>query len=55
MQVNGLNGVMAIAGGGYHTIALKADCSIWAWGSNSTGQLGDGSNANSSVPVAVQF
>ena len=28
---------------------------VWAWGSNYTGQLGDGSSVNRSLPVAVKF
>ena len=31
-----------VASGGSHTVALKTDGSLWAWGSNSYGQLGDG-------------
>lgn len=46
--------VFAVAGGGDHTIALKADRSVWAWGSNSQGQLGDGSTDDSELPVKVQ-
>jgi alpha-tubulin suppressor-like RCC1 family protein len=43
----------AIAVGGRHTLALKADGTVWAWGSNAQGQLGDGSNVDSAVPVLV--
>ena len=42
MQVPGLTGVIAIAGGLDHTLALKADGTVWAWGDNAFGQLGDG-------------
>lgn len=34
---------MAISAGSNHTLALKSDGSVWAWGSNSAGQIGDGS------------
>jgi len=30
--------------GVFHTIALKTDGTLWAWGFNITGQLGDGTN-----------
>ena len=32
----------AIAGGQKHTVALRADGTIWAWGANGLGQLGLG-------------
>lgn len=36
-----------------HTVALKDDETVWAWGSNENGQLGDGTNNDSSIPVQV--
>jgi alpha-tubulin suppressor-like RCC1 family protein len=33
----------SVAAGGSHSLAVTADNQVWAWGSNSTGQLGDGS------------
>ena len=33
--------VSAIAAGDYHMLALKGDGSVWAWGLNGNGQLGD--------------
>ena len=35
----GLQDVTAIAAGGYHSLALRADGTVVAWGSNSSGQL----------------
>src|SRR2546428_6526575 len=40
--VSGLSGVTAIAGGNYHSLALKSDGTVWAWGQNFIGQLGNG-------------
>ena len=49
-----LNNVVAVTGGGQHSLALKADGTVWAWGWNYFGQLGNGSNDESDVPVQVQ-
>ncbi|MBF0487186.1 MAG: hypothetical protein HQK98_03410 [Nitrospirae bacterium] len=46
-----LTGVTAIAAGEYHTIAMKSDGSAWAWGASNDGQLGNGTNSSSSLPV----
>ena len=41
-------------GSGWHTICVKAGGTVYSWGLNSYGQLGNGSSGdNSSVPVAV--
>lgn len=48
-----LTGVKAIAAGGNHTIALKIDGTVWAWGENLSGQVGDGMLTNRSFPVQV--
>ncbi|MGE5701302.1 MAG: RCC1 domain-containing protein, partial [Clostridia bacterium] len=37
-------GVKAIAAGTNHSIALKNDGTVWVWGANDFGQLGDGTN-----------
>src|SRR2546425_479741 len=53
VEVSGLNGAVAVAGGGYHSLALKSDGTVWAWGDNSGGQLGNGTNTLSNTPVQV--
>ena len=40
-----------VAGGGYHTAAIKTDGTLWAWGYNGQGQLGDNTVVNKSSPV----
>jgi alpha-tubulin suppressor-like RCC1 family protein len=48
-----LSGVEAVAAGSVHSLALKDDGTVRAWGYNSDGQLGDGTKANSTRPVRV--
>jgi hypothetical protein len=43
----------AVAGGGEHSLALKNDGTVWAWGHNVYGQLGDGSTTTRLTPVRV--
>jgi len=43
-----------VATGRGHTLALRRDGTVWAWGSNFDGQLGDGTTTNSYTPVQVQ-
>jgi len=45
---------IAIAAGRAHSCELLADGRVACWGFNSTGQLGDGTIINSSVPLAVK-
>src|SRR4051812_33782971 len=40
-----------VAADGSHTLALKADGTIWAWGENHAWQLGDGTRVPRSTPV----
>ncbi len=39
--------------GGYHMIGIKTDGSIYAWGFNGYGQIGDGTTNNSDVPILI--
>ncbi len=39
--------------GGNHTVALKSNNSLWAWGANSYGQVGDGTTIHKSSPVQI--
>jgi alpha-tubulin suppressor-like RCC1 family protein len=42
-----------VSAGGFHSLAVGSDGNTYAWGDNSNGQLGNGSNTNSNVPVQV--
>ena len=48
-----LSGVIAIAAGLDHSLALKSDGTLWAWGYNGYGQLGLGTTVDSHVAVQV--
>src|SRR6266536_1851929 len=53
-KVDKLADVIAIAAGTYHSLALRADGVVWAWGSNERGQLGDATTTGRSLPVRVK-
>jgi alpha-tubulin suppressor-like RCC1 family protein len=59
VQVTELSGVVAISAsgklsnGGGHSLALRRDETVWAWGSDEYGQLGDGAVTQSPVPLRV--
>ena len=36
--------------GKLHTVAIKTDGTLWTWGFNGNGQLGDGTQTNRSTP-----
>ena len=52
-QVAGLSNVQQLASGLYHTLALKRDGTLVAWGNNSRGAVGDGSTEHRALPVAL--
>jgi len=51
VKVPGIEDVTALAAGGEFVIALKADGTVWGWGGNYAGQLGNGTVAETSPPV----
>lgn len=54
VQVTGLTGVTKIAASGRHSLALKSDGTVWAWGSNDHGQIGTGlTGGQVSTPVVI--
>jgi len=55
IQVNGLSGITSstTATGAFHCLALKNNNTVWAWGRNTYGNLGDNTVVNSSIPVQM--
>ena len=53
MKIEGLSGVSAISAGWDHMMALKADGTVWVWGSNENEQLGIGGGKKVSALAMV--
>jgi len=51
--VAGLRNVDTIATGSRHALALLPDGTVWAWGQNDAGQLGDGTKVTRATPIRV--
>jgi alpha-tubulin suppressor-like RCC1 family protein len=51
--VPGFPGIIAVGTGLYNSVALKADGSVWAWGTNDVGQVGDGTTSTRYSPVVI--
>lgn len=53
VQGKGLGAAKSIFAGPFHSLAVLSDGSVWAWGNNQSGQLGDGSARNQAQPVLL--
>jgi alpha-tubulin suppressor-like RCC1 family protein len=62
LQISNLTGITALACGGVagpsfrigHNLALRSDGTVWAWGDNASGQLGNGTTGGvGNLPVQV--
>ena len=49
-----LTGIVAVAAGEHHSLALKGDGTVYAWGGNGNGQLGIGNKDNHTIPYQVK-
>jgi uncharacterized repeat protein (TIGR02543 family) len=45
----------SISTGSNHTLSLQANGQVFSWGSNSYGQLGDGTNTDKNIPTLISF
>ena len=43
----------SISAGTFYTLAIKQDGTLWAWGINSYGQLGDGTFMSRNIPTQI--
>ena len=48
-----LDDVVAVSVGWTHTLAIRDDGGLWAWGNNSSGQLGDGTTMTRHSPIRI--
>jgi alpha-tubulin suppressor-like RCC1 family protein len=54
VQVTDLTDVVSVAARYWHSLALKADGTVWSWGYNIYGELGDGTTSSRRTPVQVR-
>jgi alpha-tubulin suppressor-like RCC1 family protein len=52
-RVVGLDDVVEVTGGREHSCARTADGSVYCWGSNDSGELGDGTTTERHTPLRV--
>lgn len=53
MAVQGVSGVVSISANVDHSLVLKSDGTVWSWGANGSGQLGDGTTLLRNSPTKV--
>jgi alpha-tubulin suppressor-like RCC1 family protein len=49
-----LSNVMDIAIGEEHNLAILSDRTVWAWGRNGAGRLGDGTTSDRNTPIQIE-
>ena len=52
-EIQYFSGAEKVAAGEYHTIVIRTDGTLWAWGNNGNGQLGLGDTTQRNFPVQV--
>ncbi len=51
--VKAISGIIEISAGSNHTMALRNDSTLWVWGYNAMGQLGDSTAVGKTFPMKV--
>ncbi len=52
-QVGQATSWASVTAGGLHTCAVRTDATLWCWGNNASGQLGDGYSATRTAPAQI--
>ena len=55
VQIGALTTWLQVASGMYHTSAVKTDGTLWAWGRNNAGQLGNGESGGAGYSSPIQI
>jgi alpha-tubulin suppressor-like RCC1 family protein len=53
VQAQGLSGVTEVSTFSQHNLALKNNGTVWTWGINDFGQLGNGTAVSSNIPIPI--
>ena len=53
IQIGGVNDFRLVSAGWKHTVAIIAGSTLWTWGDNEYGQLGDGTTMDRLSPVQI--
>ncbi len=53
VKVKDLTNVIAISAGDLHSMALKSNGTVWTWGKNAVGALGDGTLIDKIIPIQI--
>ena len=52
-QVPNISNAISVSAGYMHSVVLLANGTVWTWGGNTSGQLGNGTNNTSTIPTQV--
>ena len=53
IQIGTASNWASVVAGQTHTVAIKTDGTLWAWGDNGDSQLGDGTSVRKNVPTQI--
>ena len=49
------NNWKSVSAGSHHTMAIKNNGTLWGWGENREGQLGDGTRISKNIPTFIDI